>query len=97
MKGENANNVLVATRKSAVSQGKDWIRNDYGNAFLRIEEIEHEISVMSNEQQAPDKVKDIEACLSEDISNRKKKVKKIHGTLRTTCMCLWKVKKMEQH
>ena len=57
-----------------VTQGKDWIRNNYGKTFLCIEEIEYESSVMLNKQKIPDKVKDVEACLKDEISNKKKKV-----------------------
>ena len=46
--GKNTNNVLVVMRKSMVTEGKDWIRNNYGNAFLCVNDIEHESSVMLN-------------------------------------------------
>ena len=37
-----------------------------------VDEIEHESSVMLNKQQTSDKVKDVEACWYDEISNEKK-------------------------
>ena len=52
---------MVTICESMTTKGKDWIKNNYGNAFLCIEEIECESNVMLNKKQAPDKVKDVEA------------------------------------
>ena len=62
--------------RSMTIQGKDWIRNDYGTAFFLIEEKEHGSSVMLHEQQTPEKVKDVEEFLNDEISSRKNKVQK---------------------
>ena len=51
---------------------------------------------MLNKQQVPDKAKDVEACLKDEIINKKKKAQKPYGTLRMARACLWKVKKKEQ-
>ena len=57
-------------------EGKDWIENNYGNASLCVNDIECESSVMWHEQQTPDEVKDVEACLNDEISNKKIKENK---------------------
>ena len=53
--GKNNNNVLVVMHKNMEAQGRDWIRNNYGNAFLLIEEKEHESSVTLCKQKMPEK------------------------------------------
>ena len=71
--GKNTNNVLVIMHESMATEGKDWIRNNYGTTFLCVNDVEYENSVVLLEQHMRDKVQDVEECLNETISNQKKK------------------------
>ena len=57
-------------------------------------DIEYESSVVLHGQQTPDKVKNVEECLNDEIHNKKRKTK-THGMLIRTCACLSKVKKKD--
>ena len=58
--GKNTNTTLIVMHKIMVMEGKDWIRNNYGNKFLCVNNIEHKSSVMLCKQQIPDKAKDVD-------------------------------------
>ena len=77
-------------------EGKDWIKNNYGNTFLHVEDVEHESSVMLNEQQLPDEVKDVEACLNEEISNKNRKENKNPWNINKNMHMSMESKKKEQ-
>ena len=46
--------------ESMETEGKDWIRNNYGTTFLCVNYVEHESSVMLHEQKISDKAQDID-------------------------------------
>ena len=70
--GKNIKNMSMTMYKSIATEGKDWIRNNYGTTFLCVNDVEYESSVMLHEQHMPDKTQDVEEHLNETIRNQKK-------------------------
>ena len=53
---------------------REWIRQNYSTTCLLIGDKEHEISVILNREEIPQKVKDIDNYLSDELISRDKEV-----------------------
>ena len=77
--GKNENNVLVIMHRGMTLYGKEWIRQNYGTKCKLSGNREHESSVMLNREDVPQKVKDVEKFLSDELQSRKKKSSRMRG------------------
>ena len=69
---KNEDRILVVMHRGMMSCVKEWMRQNYGTKCMFVGDKKHEISVMLNREEEPQKVKDVEKFLGNELKSRNK-------------------------